>query len=489
MRFSRLVRFAFAEAAAPVWLACALLALEVIPLYAWLLIFAAYGGGGAERVAVPLWLLTLAALGYCWIGARTAGRRQAAGTLLAIVLGAGVSLLALALSSAASAATTLLDLSWLSRLGDDLVASGPAASEAVLVIAVFIYLGWRALSIGRRLPDVNGAKTRFAYSFGALALASVTVVGLPAASRPLVVGWLSLLLPLDVFAGLLASALARRQEAQATRAQSSQVDSIRWMGAALVVSGLVVLIALVLGALINLDGVTALLSHLGPVGHILGGALNGTLLLVEQVLAAFFDAPLGWLQHAFSSAGTTTTQRPTLPPASNQGPTSADLGRWRFLAVAVMSVAISVALILLALGFMRLLRREDDTAPEGVVDEERSALDGSALLREQVRELLGRFQRGPRAAPDVIPNGSVRRLYRELLSAASTRGLGRRKAETPDEFAPRLAGALGDDRERDAAALTDAYDTARYGEREPDPAHAHTLQEATQRLVRRVSAR
>jgi hypothetical protein len=370
----------------------------------------------------------------------------------------------------------------------------------VLVIAVFSYLGWRALSIGRRLPDVNRAKTRLTYSFGALVLATVTVVGLPAASRPLVVGWLSLLLPLDVFAGLLATALARRQESQASRAESSGIDSFRWMSAALILSGLVVLIALVLGVLINLDGVAALLGRLGPVGQVLDAALNGAVLLMERVLSALFDAPLRWLQGAFSSAGAAPPQRPTPPPASNQGPTRADLGRWRFLAAAVMSVAVSLALILLALGFMRLLRREDDTQPGGAIDEERSALDGSALLREQVRDFLGRFQRGPRAAPDVTRSGSVRRLYRDVLVAASTRGLGRRKAETPDEFASRLTGALGDDRGRDdrgrddrgrddAAVLTDAYDMARYGEREPEHTQTGALQAAAQRLVRRVSAR
>ncbi len=67
-------------------------------------------------------------------------------------------------------------------------------------------------------------------------------------------------------------------------------------------------------------------------------------------------------------------------------------------------------------------------------------------------------------------------LYRDVLAAASKRGIGRVKAETPDEFASRLAGAVGDGAERaDVATLTDAYDTARYGEHEPERAESrHT---------------
>jgi hypothetical protein len=148
-----------------------------------------------------------------------------------------------------------------------------------------------------------------------------------------------------------------------------------------------------------------------------------------------------------------------------------------------------LALILLAYFFMRLLRREEEAPPEEAIDEERSALDGRALLREQMRDLLGRFQRGPRVAPDPLPAGSIRSMYRDVLAAAAKRGLGRRKAETPDEFASRLAGAVGDGAERtDVATLTDAYDTARYGEREPVRGEIDTLRDASQRLARKIAA-
>jgi uncharacterized protein DUF4129 len=473
----------------PVWLACALLALEVILVYAWLALLAVYAGGGIEQAATPLWLLALVALGYWWIGKRSAHRGEAIGTLLAMALGVGASLLAIMLAFLASSSSNLLDLSWLTGLENDLVANGSAESRAVLIIAIFAYLGWRAVSIGRRPPDVSGAKQSFVFSFAALVLASVTLVGLPAEPRALMAGLLVLLLPADVFAGLLASALARRQEAQAARAESAQIDSQRWMGAALILSGLVVLIALALGALINLDGISALLGHLGPVGQLLDNALNGVILLLERVFSTLFDGVAGWFQQLIRSAGRPTIQQPPQPTSPTNGARNGNLGRWRFLAIAFMSVFVSLALLLLAYGFMRLLRREEDAPPDDAIDEERSALDGRALLREQMRDLLARFQRGPRGVSDSLLTGSVRSLYRDVLVAASKRGVGRLKAETPDEFASRLADALGDGAEQaELSALTDAYDTARYGEHEPARREVDTLRAASQRLTRKIAA-
>jgi hypothetical protein len=460
----------------------------VIPVYTWLVVLAVYAGGGIDQAAIPLWLLALVALGYWWIGRRSARWWYALETLFAIALCVGASLLAIALSYIGSAPSNVLDFSWLTRLNNDLVANGSAVSRALLIVAIFAYLGWRAVSIGRRLPDVSGAKRRFTFSFAALVLASVSLVALPAGPRSLVGGLLVLLLPADVFAGLLASALALRLEAQAARAESAQIDSRRWMGAALILSGLVVLIALALGALINLDGISALLGHLGPVGQFLDNALNGTILLLERIFSTLFDGLAEWLRQLIRSGGRTTVRQPPQPTPTGQGVQHSNPDQWRFLVLALLSVFVSLALILLAYFFMRLLRREEEAAPEEDIDEERSALDGRALLREQMRDLLGRFQRGPRVAPDSLPAGSIRGLYRDVLAAATKRGLGRSKSETPDEFASRLAGVVGDGAEQaDVATLTEAYDTARYGEHEPERAQADTLRAASQRLTRKIA--
>jgi hypothetical protein len=461
----------------------------VIPIYIWLVVLAVYAGGGVDQAAIPLWLLALVALGYWWIGRRSARWWYGLETLFAVALCVGASLLAIALSYVPSSSFDALDFSWLTRLDNDLAANGSAVSRAVLIVGVFAYLGWRAVSTGRRLPDVSGAKRRFTFSFAALVLASVALVALPAGPRSLVGGLLVLLLPADVFAGLLASALARRQEAQAARAESAQIDSRRWMGAALILSGLVVLIALALGALINLDGISALLGHLGPVGQLLNNALNGTILLLERVFSTLFDGLVEWIRQAIRSGGRSTVQPAPQPTPTGPGVKDSTPEQWRFLVLALLSVFVSLSLILLAYVFMRLLRREEEAAPEEAIDEERSALDGRALLREQMRDLLDRFRRSPGVAPDPLPAGSVRSLYRDVLAAAAKRGIGRFKAETPDEFSSRLAGAVGDGAERtDVATLTDAYDRARYGEREPTRDEGDALRAASQRVTRKIAA-
>src|SRR5690348_17712789 len=110
------------------------------------------------------------------------------------------------------------------------------------------------------------------------------------------------------------------------------------MGAALILSGLVVLIALALGALINLDGISALLGHLGPVGQFLDNALNGTILLLERVFSTLFDGLAEWLRQLIRSGGRSTVRQPPLPTPTGQGAQKSAPDQWRFLVLALLSV-------------------------------------------------------------------------------------------------------------------------------------------------------
>ena len=104
------------------------------------------------------------------------------------------------------------------------------------------------------------------------------------------------------------------------------------------------------------------------------------------------------------------------------------------------------------------------------MDEEREGLDAAGLLRRQARDLLAALRRRNAAAErDPLAPGSARWLYRETLRAGTAAGVARRAGETADEYSQRLAqtlharGAPSD--ESGLAALTQAYDDARYGER------------------------
>src|SRR5262249_43214462 len=139
----------------------------------------------------------------------------------------------------------------------------------------------------------------------------------------------------------------------------------------------------------------------------------------------------------------------------------------------------------------RLLSRRAARAGAESADEEREALAGGSLFLQQLRDLFTQRRRRPVVAEEVLAAGSVRVVYRDVLRAASEGGLPRAAAETPDEYAARLAGTaplIGDaaGAAQDLAVLSAAYDDARYGEQEPDLAARARLRARARRLIARL---
>ena len=144
----------------------------------------------------------------------------------------------------------------------------------------------------------------------------------------------------------------------------------------------------------------------------------------------------------------------------------------------IVGLAFSVALLALVVwlvgramarrGGGRRLPHRGDAAH----DDERETLWSTALLGVQVRDLLRRLRR-PRRAPYLAWDGeerrrrAVRRLYRRLLAALARCGAARPAGCTPQDLARRLGPRL---REEAAAlaALTQAYQAARYGPAPPE---------------------
>ncbi|HEX6123088.1 MAG TPA: DUF4129 domain-containing protein, partial [Ktedonobacterales bacterium] len=169
--------------------------------------------------------------------------------------------------------------------------------------------------------------------------------------------------------------------------------------------------------------------------------------------------------------------------------------QWANIVFAILQVVILllvigvIVVILLALG--RLLARQWLQAADHVPGEEREALDGGALLRQQLRDLFGRRRAGAGGAPGAaLARGGVRWLFREVLRAGAAAGVARRGDETADEYARRLAGLPGTPTApapdpADLSALAQAYDEARYD------AHEAPSEERSQlgRLASQVAAR
>lgn len=115
------------------------------------------------------------------------------------------------------------------------------------------------------------------------------------------------------------------------------------------------------------------------------------------------------------------------------------------------------------------------------------AEDGASTARRRPWDFLRQRPHTPAAL--------ARFYYLSLVRAAGAAGIGRRPAETPHAYAPRLEESVAppgeaDETERAAVEeLTGAFVAARYAGAEPDAARLPALEEAWRRLIRVLRAR
>jgi hypothetical protein len=485
------------------------LLLEALPVAAWLQTLAAYTVRDPSQAALPLWYLLVTLAVAAGVG-RVIGRRGVAAMLRASApLWALGALVGWRISPAGYAALPggLLDLSWLGALGSDVVTGAPRLASLLGLLLLGAYLWWRGLRAGAGGFHVEGVLATLRGSLIAVIMAVAVAAGVPRAARMAVDGRLAALLPLDVFAGLVAVALARageRAEAPQAWPSAGQAEDRPWLSLALGLASTVVGVALVVGLALAYGGFPALLRALRPVGDgiytVLGWLLAGYVFLISVLF--------GWLPALISALRSKrpATKLPT-PPSAPPCMPSRFIPRCApprpdetFLAVlaAVVALAVVVALLYLLYRLLRaLLSRRDEAVPDAW--EERESLDGRALLGAQMRALLDRLRRGATGAhEEALPPGSVRRVYRDLLRVAGAAGVGRLPDETPDEYARRLAGAVavgagppgaGSDNAEDVARVTQAYDRVRYGEVEPGPDQLRDVRARAERLIARLRRR
>src|SRR5262249_56301590 len=114
--------------------------------------------------------------------------------------------------------------------------------------------------------------------------------------------------------------------------------------------------------------------------------------------------------------------------------------------VAGRLVVLGLLLLLVTLVLVWVVPRFASLRPPEEFEEEREGLAAREVLGVQLRAVLARLRRSGSAsgpAEEALPRGSVRYLYRELLSSAARRGIQRQASETPDDYARRLATELG----------------------------------------------
>lgn len=472
-----------------------MLLLELLPVQTVLLLLTAGTGGRLADEPVPL-PVNAAALLFAWLVGWALRRRRASVALF--LLGVPCFALLYAGLILTSPVTYGGGGGGLTAAVTELANGSPHAGNMLGLLPVALYIWWRGYATGRDGLTAHGVMRRFQFGMAVVVLAAAGAAAVQGPARGELLGALAIILPIETFCGLVASALTRFTSTTAigeTDTRQAQGPEAPWLGVALTLSVVVVGFALLLSLIVNYESVGALLARLGPVGQALGAVVDWITGLIAQLLYL--------LLHNFVKppAPKTPLPAPTPLPTGACVPTPANhecqtgLATldpfWRHLITLIMQ---GTALVVLAVGLFVVLRyiifrRWLFSPPQQGVEEERESLEAASLLGAQLRSLLGRLA-PKRTAPAVDPlvPGTVRYVYRDVLRAAATAELARRSEETPDEFAERVGRtapiAVFAEGQADLDALSAAYAAARYGEQEPDEATMGPLRVAAARLVR-----
>lgn len=226
-------------------------------------------------------------------------------------------------------------------------------------------------------------------------------------------------------------------------------------------------------AVLALAGVLLVGVFLEPLLDVLAAPARAVVRGVAWLLTWAVLFPVGWLivnffevlRELFGGGAPPEPVLPEPPPEGAQDPQAAaveaegGLPRAGRYSLAILALVLGIGAVAgLALLIARLRRLAGDEAWRAAETERVGGLGGD--LREAARAL---FRRERRTTPSAE---GVARLYLEVLEASRRAGSPRPPARTPREFAPVLAGTLG--RAPVTNAVTDAYEQARYADREPD---------------------
>lgn len=474
---------------------------------AWLIVFAGASHLGIDSVAAPLWYLVVV-MSLAWL---VAWRFERFGLTRVLLVSAPLFLVAwVVLLRISPSAYGIVPLRFdggvsgvLEPLLSDLTHGIHRFSDDIALTVLLAYIWWRGLALGSTPPHHDEVMRRFQWSMVAFLLALLVLATTGEGARGSLFGAMSLMLPVEVFVCLMAAALANVSLAR-LRSRESQTEETegRWVGSALLLAGLVAMLALVINIFVNFESISALLRQLGPVGVAFDGAARWLTNAFIQVLAILIGRPLqfffDWVQSLGQRGRVQQSQSPTCTPQSSdpvcvRQRTPQDVLNQlntvnRGVVIALDILVVAVVIVVFVVMLKRLLARQ--SAGDGsMVEEEREAIGGRGLFGAQVRELFARRAKKEQAV-ERLAAGTVRAVYREVLRAAAGVGLGRTATETPSEYARRLveAAPLADaEMERgDVVAVSEAYEVARYGEREPAPQERSALQGRGKRVIGRL---
>ncbi|MBX3014013.1 MAG: DUF4129 domain-containing protein [Caldilineaceae bacterium] len=382
----------------------------------------------------------------------------------------------------------LWDMTWLQRLGDQLIHWDiNLGLPAPLIAGLFLMVLWlNGLNDAVRVmthDDIWAGLLRGIIALVLyLALFSRRAAGLPADLFPQVVLLFTAGMVALAFSSLkITMGLDRALGLGQRRVSSSPALSRYWLISVTVTVATLVGGGLGLGALIAPEQLARLLTAIQLVVNTIGRVIGTILLWIGYLLflVAYYIALL--LEPLIRRLFTTLEESPLMELAGlpEDAPTMQEVvtnptvipDSYRWLALAVF---VLVVLVLFALAVRRLR-----TTPATAVDEVRESILTADLLQDQLASLWERWfgRRQGEADPFLSLAGEeearrrVRTLYQQLLARATALGQGRRPAATPTEY-QHAVQLPATDVAAPLAALTTAYHQARYA---PDAPTAHVV--------------
>ncbi|HLL80848.1 MAG TPA: DUF4129 domain-containing protein [Ktedonobacteraceae bacterium] len=378
------------------------------------------------------------------------------------------------------------NLVWLGTLGSDILFLNLHFYQAIFIVALSFYLSWRGLRHVGRVIEPSQVMHWLLLGLGVM----VAVILLRAALESAGANFhdtvlLFLFIPLLLFLGLVAHALARIVFVRKTHYTGLQGSVVAQERAVITVIGSLGLLLLVVTVSVGLTASPAFfgsaISFLSVIGHAIANAYNWLVNLLADVMVILFT-PLfwlvSWISGLFPHRAPSSQPPPAKPkPKPRVQPVSNDTIN---ALLPIMKVLAPILLLLLVVGLIWLALRRRRKLPLRLsrLDEDLHESLWSWLLlwsqlKAMLRALFGRFfSRGsghedmPLTSPaEIVADPAartIREIYRALLKKAAGRGYPRRKDETPHEFRRRL-----DERapvvEPQLEAITEAYAQVRYG--------------------------
>jgi hypothetical protein len=377
--------------------------------------------------------------------------------------GVGVSVLALFIIARLEYAPDawLWDLGWLGALftdTSDIVRPNAHVIAGVVALAPVWFRGvWRGVSS----IEFDGVLT--SASLGLLAVI-IAAMASPDTREP--VSWGAYALAYAALA-LVTLALYQAPEPQATLASFAK----RWTVPFATIGGVAIGLALVAAA-IDPDAF-GFLAPIGEplrvVGNLVGTYVLGPIIWVGMLPFRFLFWILGVF---FGDPGQPPRPIEQEGPLREEAKENGDHPLWQRLLVWTLfggagAAVTAIALVVLWYAFRRFARdREMDDR------ERREDIEPASSLRDDLSDLLAALRR--RLRPPARPQSAVqiRRLYFDMLDAASARGLVRPEAATPLQFAPALDAHFASEV---PSSISRAFAASRYGELPIDPAEVRSL--------------